>query len=207
MPFFGTASTQHTALPSSDPTPDPAILKDTDLGLPTTTTDAYNANASILIPDFEVRSKYAKDHHRWYAALASNTPFQGKSAAVFQLAAPTLLWICEWTALKVSTQPQIPDIAVADQNWVLLDEDYESFKVDVGPDMVTPLYRFSGWYVYGHLAPDAETLHNVRFGIPPYLNNQFDRTMPARLRTRNLIDGTAGTGTPAGLNTVGIIKT
>ena len=183
------------AFMSSKPTPPPDPFGTTYAGI-AENKNAVNAENLNLYLDYEIINYYLKDTHNWYGGVSSPGGFQGKSAVVFQLAAPKLLWVCEWTSLEVASQPKIPDITTQDQNWVLIDEDYRLFKIDVGPDQAQALYRIGGIYVFGHLQPSAETLNNARFGIPPYLNNQFDRTMPARLRTRNLIDGTATAAKP-----------
>jgi hypothetical protein len=158
-----------------------------------------------LHPDYDIYSRYVKDRHRWYGGVSSPGGFQGNSAVVFQLAAPKLFWICYWTGLKVGYQPKIPDIVPVDPKWVLIDEEYTLHNVDTAGNDFSPLYRISGVYMYGHLSPDPETLNNARFGIPPYLANVFDRTMPVTLRTANLIDGTATSKIP-GLGTVGLAK-
>ncbi len=148
---------------------------------------------AAMYPDFHIQNRYWKDHRKYLGAVTSPGGFLGRSAVVFQLAAPTLLWICDWTALKTSSQPLIPNIVPGDSRWELLDEDYEASEITVGPDQVTPYYRLSGYYIYANYNPNAITLNDVRFGRAPWINDVVDRTMPALNYTTNLSDGNGQT--------------
>src|SRR5258708_321376 len=100
--------------------------------------------------DYEIFNRYEGDKHIYMLGLTSPTPFQGKSVAFVQIAAPTLLWICEWTSCRVTKIPFVPNPVVSDPNWVLLDIYYETAGLAYASDGVSPLYRLSGVYVYGH---------------------------------------------------------
>lgn len=149
---------------------------------------ANPTNASQIFTDYRIRNTYIHNLHRYMAGVTSPGGFQGSTAAFFQLAAPTLLWIADWTACRFNSQPDIPTLTTADSDWVLLGDTYETHNPQVGPDNSSPLYRITGQYIYGHKKPNADAINNVVFGIAPYLIDGFSRTMPASLRRRNLID-------------------
>lgn len=143
-----------------------------------------------IFTDYEINSRYESDKHRYMAGITSPGGFQSNSVAFFQLASPTLLWIVDWTAAKFNSQPEIPAPLISPGfggiNWILMDEHYEPAKIAVASDGVTPIYRISGTYVYGHQNPDPQVLKNVAFGRPPWLEDVFDRTMPTSKWTQNL---------------------
>jgi hypothetical protein len=188
-------------------------------GIPVPVTqDPEPADPAAMYPDFRILSYYWKDRRIYMGGVTSPGGFSGKSVVFFQLAAPTLLWICDWTCAKYSSQPMIPNIVPEDSNWVLMDEDYEAANVIVGPDKRTPMYRLSGYYIFGHQNPDTYTLNNIRFGRPPWINDSVPRLLSPGMYIHRLSDGNGGVaGTlanqliagvaplaPAGLNTVGI---
>ena len=144
-------------------------------------------NSTIFV-DYMIMNRYEKDRHVYMMPLTSTTGFLGSSAAFVQLAAPTLLWIADWTACKYGNCPDIPDPNTANTGWVLLDEFYEPAMITVGADGVTPLYRISGTYVYGHVNPSDLTVNNINFARPPWLENSFTRTIPAGKLRKSLID-------------------
>src|SRR6267142_1460039 len=86
-----------------------------------------DADSQGIWTDFEVHNHYEKDGHIYMMPISSPVGFnpqnqQGlappggslvnnqptQTVAFVQLAAKTLLWICEWTACKFNAQPEIP---------------------------------------------------------------------------------------------------
>lgn len=151
----------------------------------------YNFDDQGVWADYMIKSRYERDPHTYMAGVASPGGFQGASVAFFRLTAPTLLWIVDWTAARFATQPDIPSNEPQGNNWVLLDEIVEPAMITVGPDGVTPLYRISGTYVYGNINPSADVLKNVSYGRPPWLQNNFDRSMPTSLEQKDLMDSSS----------------
>ena len=132
-----------------------------------------------LFTDYLITTHYEKSRHIYRMGITSPSKFQGDSVAFIQLAAPTLLWICDWTASSINKQPEVPNPNPSDPNWVLLDDRYEPASLALAPDGVTPLYRISGTYVYGHKNPDDFTPNNISFPCPPWMDpSGIDRTMP-----------------------------
>ena len=136
-------------------------------------------NNSDVFTDYQVRNRYEENPHRYMAGISSPNGFQGSRAAFFQLAYPTILWICDWTACRWNTIPEIPPKDAEDDNWVFL------FAV---PETVSPvldavggvarLYRISGTYVYGHKNP-PDVFDLVNFPRPPWMQDNFQRTVPS----------------------------
>jgi hypothetical protein len=144
-----------------------------------------------IFTDYKVFSMYENPFHRYMLGITDPDGFQGESAAFVQLAAPTLLWVCKWTACRYHSQPIIPDPTSRDPNWVLLDKAYSPAMVTVGADGVSPLYRISGRYVYGHKKPNDDVLRNVSYPRPPWLEDVFDRSTPANTLDGNLLESSA----------------
>lgn len=168
-----------------------------------------DTDALFLVPDnneiwldYMSYNRYEKDYHRYMMGVASPNGFQGSSVAFVQLAAPTLLWICEWTALKSGSQPEIPT-NTPPPGWVLLDEFPELPMCKVGPDGVTPIYRVSGIYVYGSTNPNAVTVADLSFPKPAWLKDGLDRTMPSSKLTAGLSTPSAGSSS----NSIGAANT
>lgn len=143
--------------------------------------------------NYIIHNRYEKDSHRYMAGVTSPGGFQGNSVAFFATENPTLLWISDWTACKWRNPPEIPAPVLADKDWVLLDEHYEPYRLGIARDGVTPLYRISGTYVYGKRNPQAVTVKDLIFPRPPWLQNEFDQTMPENKLQAGLIDIGEGT--------------
>lgn len=158
-----------------------------------------------IYTDYEVRSHYEKDRHIYMMPVTSpeTTPAMNGTVAFVQLAMPTLLWIADWTAARTQTQPDIPDprliIAVGlglrgtlsfipETNWVLLDDHYEAANFTMLADGVTPLWRLSGTYVYGHRKPALLTVDNVTVPRLPNIKNVFNRRVRTTSLKHNIID-------------------
>lgn len=140
------------------------------------------------ITDYEIYNEYQYDYHIYGAGVTAPEGFAGSSLSLFQLCTPTLLWICRWTGCRFSQCPQYPDTTPNDNNWVLMDKIPQAPDITLAPDGVTPLYRFSGIYVYMHKNPSVNTYNNVNFARPPWIENTFNRTIPNAQKTKNLID-------------------
>ena len=141
-----------------------------------------------IFTDYEIRNRYEVDGHRYMMGVTSPTPFQGSSVAFVQLAAQTILWVCDWTAARFNAPPLIPsDKPRNSQLWVLLDEHIEPGMIIVAPDGTSPLYRISGTYFFGCLQPSKV---NFSFGVPAWLNlpSSFTRVVPAAAFRQGLID-------------------
>ncbi len=143
-----------------------------------------------IFTDYLINNRFEKDLHRYMAGIASPSGFQGASVSFVQLVNPTLLWICDWTAKRLNSAPPIPDPTSRDSNWVLLDECYEPSMLGLSADGVTPEYRISGTYVYGHVNPDSTTLRNISFARPPWMKDSFDRTMSTGKLMQGLSEAT-----------------
>lgn len=192
------------ALPSNAPNPEagPEFINaaTVTIGQVIVSDNAANIQDSTngvgIYTDYKIMSRYEKDRHIYMIPLATPLGFRGQSAAFAQLAAPTLLWICDWTAARWKVKPEVPNPASRDPNWVLLDDHWEPGQEVLGPDGTSVLYRISGCYIYGHKNPNAQTHRNINWTRPPWLVDVYDRSVPDSLLTRNLIDGRGGTGSP-----------
>lgn len=165
-------------------------------------------NQSQVWTDFRIRSRYETDKHRYMAGITSPGPIgttgpltivggaaPTPTVAFFQLAAPTKLWIVEWTACRYNVEPDVPDPNITTspgtQNpWILLDVILEPGMVVIARDGESPMYRISGTYVYGNQTPNAKSILDVNFTRPPWLNDIFQRKIPITVLQQNLI--TAG---------------
>lgn len=148
---------------------------------------------NAIFDEFIINSRFEGDGHRYMLGITSETGFQGSSVAFVQLASPTLLWIADWTVLVKATM-RIPDPDVPIQDWVLLDDHVESVAVVPNPDGITPLYRISGTYVYGHKNPKAKTYENVTIPRLPWVKDGVFQTtiLSSNLDNTLLIPGGGG---------------
>ena len=153
--------------------------------------------------DYRVFNHYEHDFHRYLLGLTSPNGFQGASCAFVQLAAPTLLWLADWTACRFGVPPEIPDPQLTVGNWVLLDVHQELPGIISSPDAATPLYRISGTYVYGHKAPDADVWKDPVFPRTPWLEDAFPRDVPAAALAQGLLDSSS-TGSAAAIVSPGM---
>lgn len=165
---------------------------------------AYNADADAesVWTDYQINSRYEEDRHIYMTGITApggvggGSPGLGatsvgvtRGAAFVQLASPTLLWVADWTAARFKAIPSIPEFEVApNSGWVLMDVHVEPGMLVVGADGVTPLYRISGTYVYGHKNPSARIIYQVNFTRPPWLEDRFQRTLSETGMERGLID-------------------
>jgi len=118
--------------------------------------------------DYEVNSRYEKDGHVYMMGITSPGGFSGNSVAFAQIASPTLLMICDWTAASWSEQPLSPDPTPVSDDWIILDEHYDTMQVTYGADGNSCFYRLSGTFTYGHTNPADVTVNNIGFALPPF---------------------------------------
>jgi len=155
----------------------------------------FLGNNSVFT-DYEIHNRYESDKHIYMMGITSPGGFQGASVAFCQLASPTLLWMSDWTACKTQGPPESPDPTPIDPNWILMDVHYEPAMINIMADGVTPIYRISGTYVYGHRNPSPLTIQNIAFSRPPWLQDSFSRTMPANLLQQDIINIQGAAGAP-----------
>lgn len=155
----------------------------------------YRTNTNGITTDYMVHNRFEKDHHRYMAGITSPGGFENSSAAFFQLASPTLLWIAQWTGLTIGAHPKMPHPNQTDANWVLLDEHVEPVMVTVPADGSTPLYRVNGCYVYGHKNPSDLLIRNIGFPIPPWLDPDIIPVVEVGFTEHDLMQGIINPGT------------
>lgn len=138
----------------------------------TVTNDSIYANITDGVNiDCVINNHYQKNRQIYMLPIASPLGFLGNSTAFVQLAAPTLLWICDWTVAKKGIQPTVPSPLPLDPNWVLLSDWWQPHNLDTGgTDGETLLFRVSGTYIYGHVNPALLTSQNIVFPLAPWLD-------------------------------------
>jgi len=149
--------------------------------------------ASRNVTDYRVENRYEEDPHRYMLGITAPEGFNGDAAAFVQLAAPTLLWIADWTAAKWGSVPQIPSPIAGDPDWILLARSHQLASPVFPANGTTPLYRISGTYVYGKRRPADDVTENLVFPRPPWMTPNINRKVGVEKLTRGIID--LGTGT------------
>lgn len=145
--------------------------------------------------DYIVNNRYLDEPNVFMGGVTSPNGFQGASVSFVQLAAPTLAWECDWTACKVGDKPRIPDEVSKNPDWVFLRKTPETAMVTVAADGVSPLYRISGTYYYGHVDPQAATTWDrMSFPRPPWLLDVDSRTVDKNLLQKNISESGSGSG-------------
>lgn len=146
--------------------------------------------------DYKINNRYESDQHKYMAGITSPNGFGNQSVAFFQMASPTLLWICDWTAARWNEMPEIPDpYNPTDTDWVLLDIIPETAMITLAGDGITPLYRISGTYVFGHKNPRPNIFYHVNFGRAAWIQDVFQRfVIPADVLEVKLMDTRTGAG-------------
>lgn len=130
--------------------------------------------------DFRVSNRYEYDKHIYMAGLTSPNPNSlFPTSTFFQMSAPTMLWIADWTAARRNDIPTIPEPDPDPASgWVLLDTHYETAEISTAGDGITPFYRITGTYVYGATRPNpTRPMTFVNFGRPPWLADVFQRAV------------------------------
>lgn len=132
--------------------------------------------------DYLVNNRIEHDGHRYMMGVTHPDGFRPSSGsactvAFVQLAAPTALWIADWTASRLNVPPDIPDPDAVPAGWVLLDKIIEPAQIGLMADGETPVYRISGTYFYGHCIP-GETEDLTVYPVPPWLEqDRINRTI------------------------------
>lgn len=195
---MGEFSTFETApSPTGEEGVPPAIISISSI--PFDTDDARyitNTDPIGIFTDYVIRNTYDNNLSRYMLGITSPGGFQGNHAAFVQLASPTLLWVCDWTACRYNSIPNIPNPDSKDANWVLLHVTPYTENIITGPDGRTALYRVSGTYVYGCHNPADNVFSQVQFGRPPWLEDSFPagRTIPNDALSDGLINVTEFVG-------------
>lgn len=130
----------------------------------------YEANAVGIWTDYYVVNRYETDKQVWMMPVTSPDGFQGNQVAFCQLAAGTLLLICDWTGEKTGEPPSIPTSEPSDDNMILLNKHIESPMKELGAGGAEEdiIYRLSGTYVYGFKNPSQA---NKCFPQPPWMKD------------------------------------
>lgn len=150
--------------------------------------------------DYIIRNIYQKDGHIYTTGTTKVNASTTGSTAFFKLCSSTLIWICDWTACRYTSQPNAPDPNPADSNWLLLDEFSELPTMTIGADNQNKLWRRTGTYIYGHKNPDSADLINlINYPRPPWIENNFSRTVSSSSFEANLSNATT---TNNGQNTI-----
>lgn len=161
-----------------------APLEETDTGYVEDETESVWA-------DYKITNRYERDKHVFMMPVTLPAGFKKDTAAFVQLAAPTLLWVCEWTCCRSGTKPVVPDPEPSNPQWVLLDAQLSPFMVGLAADGTTPLFRLSGKYIYGCRNPKKVL---INFPRPPWLTNSFDRYLKSDMFADNLSEVTGSQG-------------
>lgn len=138
-----------------------------------------------IIPDYMITNRYEGDTHRYMAGLSSPGGFNGASVALFQLCAPTLLWICDWTAMQFQSEPDIPNPFAAGSEWEILDIHLEPAMLVVAGDGISPAYRISGTYFFACKNPGKFSSYGdsvfalAQHPRAPWVQDIFNRRIPA----------------------------
>lgn len=155
-------------------------------GTPGNITDP--ASYSGVFADYLFQNHYENDKHTYMGSQTSETPFQGSLVSFVRIGTPTLLWICEWTACQVGAKPTAPDPVPESTGWVLLDVHPTLAGKSLAADGVSPLYRISGVYVYGHKNPNADVFKDAVFPLYPWVDQPGGRQMEGGDFKRGMID-------------------
>lgn len=137
--------------------------------------------------DWFIRNTYPSDYHRYALPLTSPGGFQGATCAFVQLAAPTSMWVCDWSCeyrTNPGDYPKYPDPRPTDQNIVILDIKLIPDMVLLGADGTSPIYRISGTYVYGYRDPLKAALYH---GRPPWMTQKIPRAVVDSMKTRGIV--------------------
>lgn len=155
-----------------------------DHGVFTDDTESYDQYT-----DYVINNRYERDFHRFMLPLTTPNKFRGAMVGFVQLAAPTLLWIADWTAARCNTPPEIPspllivgilkkysaEAAILSDDWIILDDHLETGGItDVAADGQIPNYRISGTYYYGCRDPSEDLYRDAIFGLAPFLQRSRD---------------------------------
>ena len=169
--------------PSTNPTfeeyPLPKLTVNTGVVEKDTTVRYQEEPTPSIYVDYQVNNHFERDHHIYMAGMTSPTPFNGQSVAFFQLAAPTLLWIADWTTARFFQQPDIPDPNAVSSEWILMDGHFVLHDIKPAKDGISPLFRITGTYVFGIKNPGSTFTDGIVYPKPAWLSveNDLPRTI------------------------------
>lgn len=138
---------------------------------------AFQHSSTGIFEDYYIINRYEIDRHVFMMSVTSPVGFNGNTASFVQLGAPTMIWICDWTAEKTGEQPEAPTYETEDENAILLDAHFEPAQIIVKADTQTPRWRISGTYVYGFKDLNA----TMFYPRPPWVKDKFDRGVRSNL--------------------------
>ncbi len=151
-----------------------------------TKTNEIGEFVSAIWADYEISNRYEYHPNILMNGVTSPAPFQGASVSFVQIAAPTLLLVCDWTCARLAKMPIAPSTTCPD-DWIFMWASPETAPVNVGPDAETPIYRISGVYVFGHKNPGDTVFANINFPRLPYILDEFTRRIGDNNTEENLI--------------------
>jgi hypothetical protein len=146
-------------------------------------------NYAGVFANYFFENHYEQDLHTYMASQTTSTPFNGSLVGMVRIGGPTLLWVCEWTACQLGALPTAPSPVPESSGWVLLDIQPTLAGKSIAEDGVSPLYRISGVYVYGHKNPNADVFKDAVFPVYPWVADTSDRVMTSANIKKGLIDG------------------
>jgi hypothetical protein len=147
-----------------------------------------NIDKFAVWTDYAIENHYIDDQGIFVMPVTSPGGFQSASVGFVQINAPTLLWVCDWTACRFNVQPDIPSKTPSDSNWVFLHATPVTRNLVIAGDGVTPLYRITGTYVYAHKNPTSDVFDKVQYPRPPWLEDVFNRTEPKDKQKKGISD-------------------
>jgi len=139
---------------------------------------------------YKIVNRYEKNNGVYMAGLTAPNGFNGASVGFVQIHAPTLLWICDWTAMQANQVPKIPSTVPFSSDWIYLNGWYDLPDVKPAADGTSPIYSITGTYFYGHKNPSSVDVNNLNFPICPWVEDSFPtgRTVSQGFLTPGLID-------------------
>ena len=147
----------------------------------------FKQPADGIFEDYQVRARYEHDRHIYMSGVTSPGGFQGKSVAFYQLAAPTLLLVVEWTAMKTHVTPEYPNQNLAGPGWILLTAIPEVPNITVFAESTITSKRLSGVYIYGRENPSDDVFKDMSYPLPPYLEASINRQITPGKKTQGII--------------------
>lgn len=149
--------------------------------------------------DCRVHNHYSHNLTRYVLGVTAEEDVTGDTSAFVQLSKGWLIWIADWTISRAGKVPPVPDTVPADIMWKLLDYKYQLNHITLAADGITPVYRISGTYVYGHRKPSVKALLDARVARQPWVEDRFVRRFTEKDFMKNVIDGgNTGPSSPSG---------
>lgn len=155
-----------------------------------------NPSQGGIIADCMIHNHYERDRHVYQAGLTSPEPFNGALVGMVRLANDTLLWVCEWTVCQANRTQHPPVVDPSPPpGWELMDVQVTPAMISVGPSGIDEVFRISGVYVYGCLAPQQGLLSDVVYPYPPWVQRGLPRLVPTSALDYYLKHPQPGVGT------------